>query len=80
MGKAWAEGAVVGIGGSGPVGGSVVAGGIAVEEGAVGIAVEEGTVGSGVSFVSEVYRGRVAPAGSGQSSGVSGYSMGLSSM
>lgn len=61
----------MGIGGSGPVGGRVVAGGIVAEDLAVSL---------GVSFVSDVYTTRVALAGRGQSSGVSGYSMGLSAM
>lgn len=61
----------MGSGGSGPVGGRVVAEEIAAEDKAVNL---------GVSFVSEVYPGRVALAGRGQSSGVSGYSIGLSAM
>jgi len=61
----------MGSGGSGPVGGSVVEAGI-VEDGV--------TVGVGVSPLSDAYAARVALAGRGQSSGVSGYSMGLSAM
>lgn len=61
----------MGIGGSGPVGGRVVAGGMVVGDMAVGL---------GVSFESDVYTTRVALAGRGQSSGASGYSMGLSAM
>ena len=56
----------MGIGGSGPVGGRVVA--------------EEKAVDLAVSFVSEVYPERVVLPGRGQSSGVSGYSIGLSAM
>lgn len=62
---------MIGIGGSGPVGGSVVAAGTG-EDGV--------TVGVGVSLLSDVCAARVALAGRGQSSGVSGYSMGLSAM
>ena len=61
----------MGIGGSGPVGGRVGAGGIVGEEMAVGL---------GVLVASGEYTGRVALAGRGQSSGVSGYSIGLSAM
>ena len=67
----WAVGVVIGIGGSGPVGGSVVAAGIVEEDVAVGVR---------ESFVSDEYASRVALTGRGQSSGVSGYSMGLSAM
>lgn len=61
----------MGIGGRGPLGGRVVAGGMVGEDMAVGLV---------VSFASDVYTGRVALAGRGQSSGVSGYSIGLSAM
>ena len=67
-GSGRAEAAEVGSGGSGPVGGRVVAGGIVAEDLAVDWS------------VSDVYTGRVALAGRGQSSGVSGYSIGLSAM
>jgi hypothetical protein len=61
----------VGIAGRGPVGGGVVAAGVV----AVGVSVDVE-----VSFVSEESAARVALAGRGQSSGVSGYSIGLSAM
>jgi hypothetical protein len=61
----------VGIAGRGPVGGGVVAAGVV----AVGVSVDVE-----VSFASEESAARVALAGRGQSSGVSGYSIGLSAM
>lgn len=70
LGSGRAEAAEVGSGGSGPVGGRVAAGGIVADD----LAVDWDA-----SFVSDVYTGRVALAGRGQSSGVSGYSIGLSS-
>ena len=57
----------MGIGGSGPVGGGVVAAGVVA-------------VGVGVSVASDVSAAVVAFAGRGQSSGASGYSIGLSAM
>jgi hypothetical protein len=66
-----AAGAVTGIGGSGPVGGSVVAAGIVEEQVAGGVR---------VSLASDKYAARLALVGRGQSSGVSGYSIGLSAM